>query len=347
MILKYVLAIIMICVIVLVHETGHYLIARMNGIVAKEFFIGIGPTIWKKQKGETLFSVKAFPFGGACVFGNEEDVEDPSTNSYLSANVWARIATIFAGPFFNFLLAFVCSLFVIGATGYTGTTVVEVTKGSPAEEAGLQPGDLITRFDGAKVYMYGEITFATMYNNGEPVEVVYKRAGKTYHTTVVPKYDEDYKRMMIGITFSAGDTKPTALETIKYSYANVRYWIKLSVQSIKMLFTGIVSVNDLSGPVGVANMVSDVYDEASDYGIRVVIYSLLDFAILITANLGVMNLLPFPALDGGKLIFLFIEAIRKKPVNREVEGMISFIGVVLLLLLMVFVMYNDIRKIFM
>lgn len=347
MILKYILAIIMICMIVLVHESGHFLIAKMNGIVAKEFFIGIGPTIYKKQRGETLFSIKAFPFGGACVFGNEEDIEDPTTNSYLSANVYARIATIFAGPFFNFLLAFVLSLFVIGATGYTGTTVTEVTPGSPAWEAGLEPGDLITRFDGQKVYMYGEITFATMYNNGEPVDVVYKRDGKLYSTTVTPHYDEDYKRMMIGITFSSGDSKPNALETIKYSYANVRYWIKLSIQSIKMLFTGVVSINELSGPVGVANMVSDVYEEASGYGIKVIIYSLLDFAILITANLGVMNLLPFPALDGGKLVFLFIEAVRKKPVKREVEGMISFIGVVLLLLLMVFVMYNDIRKIFM
>lgn len=347
MILKLIIAIFMLCIIVLCHEFGHYIIARANGIVAKEFFIGVGPILWKKQKGETLFSLRLFPFGGACVFGNEEDVDKPEENSYLSANVWARIATILAGPFFNFILAFLLSLFVIGATGYTGTTITEVSPDSPASEAGLQAGDKIIRFNGSKVYMYGEITFATIYNNGEPCEVVFLRDGERYATSVIPKYNEEFGRMMMGITFSGATEKPSAIETIKYSYANVRYWIKISVQSLKLLFTGIVSVNELSGPVGVTMAVSEVYDEASSYGIMVLIYSMLDFAILITANLGVMNLIPFPALDGGKLIFLFIEAITGKPVKREIEGFVSFIGVALLFVLMAFVMFNDVRRLFM
>jgi len=344
MILKIIIALVMICVIVLAHEFGHYIIARMNGIIAKEFFIGVGPTIWKKQKGETLYSIKLLPLGGACVFGNEDDIEDPSQNSYLSANVWARIATIFAGPFFNFLLAFVISLFVVSGTGYTPTQVVDVTPGSPAAAAGIQPGDKITRFDGKKVYMYGEITFATMYNAGEPVEVTLLRNGEKVRTVVTPEYDKNYGRMMIGITFTGSEVKPSPLQVLKYSHATVRYWIKISIESLKMLFTGRVAMNELSGPVGITQAVSEVYDEASDYGLMAIVYSMLDFSILITANLGVMNLIPFPALDGGKLVFLFYEAIRKKPVSKEIEGAVNLVGIVLLMILMVFVMFNDIQR---
>lgn len=346
MIIKILIALVMICVIILVHEFGHYIVGRANGIVAKEFFIGVGPTLWKKQKGETLYSIKAIPFGGACVFGNEEDIEHPEQSSYFNANVYSRIATILAGPVFNFLLAFVLSLFVIGATGYTPTRIAEVTKGSPAEAAGIQAGDLITRFNGSKVYMFGEISYATMYNNEEPIKVELLRGNEKIYTSVTPKYDEEYGRMMMGITFAGTTEKPTPIETLKYSYANVRYWIKISISSIKMLFTGTVSPKELSGPVGVTMAVSEVYDEASNYGIMAIIYTMLDFAILITANLGVMNLIPFPALDGGKLVFLIIEAVTRKPVNREVEGIISFIGVVLLFVLMAFVLFNDVQRIF-
>ena len=346
MVLKILIALIMLCVIILVHEFGHYIIGRANGIVAKEFFIGVGPTIWKKQKGGTLFSVKAFPFGGACVFGNEEDIEHPEESAYYNSNVYSRIATILAGPVFNFLLAFLLSLFVIGATGYTSTRISEVTPDSPAEKAGLQAGDMITKFDGHKVYLFGEIAFSTTYNNEEKIEVQFKRDGKKMSTFVTPKYDPEYGRMMMGVAFDATTEKLSPIDTIKYSYANVRYWIKLSIFSIKMLFTGTVSPKELSGPVGITVAVSEVYDEAATYGIMAIIYSMLDFAILITANLGVMNLVPFPALDGGKLIFLIIEAVTKKPVSREIEGIVSFIGIVLLLILMAFVMFNDVQKIF-
>lgn len=346
MIVKILIALVMIAVVIIVHEFGHYIIGRANKIVAKEFSIGMGPAFFKKKVGETLFTIRAIPFGGACIFGNEEDVDKPEENSYLSANVWSRIATIFAGPFFNFILAFVISLFVISGTGYTGTKIIEVSAGSPAAEAGLQAGDIITKFNGSKVYMYGEITFDTVYNNGEPIDVELLRGKEKVRTTVTPVYDESFGRMMMGITFKGENEKPTPLETIKYSFANVRYWIRLSLKSLKMLFTGVVSPKELSGPVGVTVAVSEVYDQASSYGISAIIYSMLDFAILISANLGVMNLVPFPALDGGKLVFLLIEAVTRKPVNRDVEAVISFIGVVLLLILMGFIMFNDISKIF-
>lgn len=346
MIIKILIAVIMICIIILVHEFGHYIIGRANGIVAKEFFIGVGPILFKFEKGGTVFSLRAIPFGGACVFGNEEDFENPQDSPYLSASVWARFASIVAGPIFNFILAFVLSLFVIGATGYTPTKVIDVTEGSPAEQAGIQAGDLITRFDGSKVYMFGEITFATMYNNSEPIAVELLRGNEKIRTIVTPVYDEQYGRMMMGITFGGVEEKPTPIETIKYSYANVRYWIRISVASVRMLFTGVLSPKELSGPVGVTMAVSEVYDAAADYGIMAIIYSMLDFAILISANLGVMNLIPIPGLDGGKLLFILIEAVTRKPASKEVEGIVTFIGFAILMLLTGYVLFNDIQRIF-
>lgn len=344
-IFKIILSLLIICVIIIAHEFGHFIIARANGIEVKEFFVGIGPNIITRKRGNTVFSLKLIPFGGACVFMDEDDIDNPEECSYLKASVYSRIATVLGGPIFNFLLAFVFSLFVIGSVGYSNTVITEVTSSSPAEEAGLKAGDEIIKVKGHRVYFYGEVTFVTMYNNGEPIALVVKRDGKKIDTSIVPKYNEEYGRMMMGITFGEGVDNPTPIQTIQYSFYNVRYWIKLTISSIKMLFTGGVSVNDLSGPVGITQTVSEVYDSAAAYGLRVIVLSLMDLAILISANLGVMNLLPFPALDGGKLIFLIIEAITKKPVNKNIEGAVNFVGMALLMLLMVFVLYNDIMKI--
>lgn len=342
---KIIIAILIICIIIISHEFGHYLIARANGITVKEFFVGMGPTIFSKEISGTMFSIKPIPFGGACVFMDEDDIDHPENCSYLNASVYARMATIIGGPLFNFILAFILSLFVIGSVGYSDTVLSDVGEGSPASQAGILPGDEIIKYNGHRVYVYGEVTFETSYNTGEPIDLTIKRDGRIINTTVIPKYDESLGRMMMGITFRSGVDNPTPLETIKYSYLNVRYWIKLTLKSIKMLLTGQISAKELSGPVGITQAVSTVYDSASSYGIKAVILSLIDMTILISANLGVMNLLPFPALDGGKLIFLIIEAITKRPVDKRVEGAVNFVGMAMLMLLMVFVLYNDILRI--
>lgn len=347
MILKIILALFIICFIIVAHEFGHFIIARANGIEVKEFFVGIGPTIWSKKKGDTLFSLKLIPFGGACVFMDEEDIDHPEQCSYLQASVFARIATVIAGPIFNFILAFVFSLFLIGSVGYTDTAIEEVTVGSPAEAAGIMPGDEVVKINGSKVYFYGEVTFDTMYNKGEPMDLVVKRNGENVKLTVVPEYNAEYGKMMMGITFAGKNVKCTnPIQILKYGLVNVRYWIKITVKSLKQLLTGGISVNELSGPVGITQVVSDTVDAAAPSGLKTVILSLIDLLVLISANLGVMNLLPFPALDGGKLIFLIIEAVTKKPVNRNVEGAINFVGMALLMILMIFVLYNDVTRIF-
>ena len=146
-------------------------------------------------------------------------------------------------------------------------------------------GDEIVKVDGSKVYFYNEVTFATMYNNGEPLSLKINRDGKTLDIVVTPEYSEEYGRMMMGISFGEWVENPSPLQIIKYSFLNVRYWVKITLSSLKMLFTGIISVNELSGPVGITQTVSDVYDEASEYGFKAVLLSLMDLLILISANL--------------------------------------------------------------
>ena len=195
---KIILSILLICVIIIVHEFGHYIIAVANGIKVKEFFVGVGPNIISKKKGDTIFSLKLIPFGGACVFMDEDDIDHPENCSYLSASVYSRIATVLAGPIFNFILAFVFSLFVIGSIGYSNTVITEVSKGSPAESAGIVSGDEIIKINNERVYFYGEVTFETMYNTGEPINLVIRRNREVINTVIVPKFNEEYGRMMMG-----------------------------------------------------------------------------------------------------------------------------------------------------
>ncbi len=343
--MKIILSLLMLCIIILVHEFGHFIIAKANGIEVKEFFVGIGPNIFSKTVNGTKYSLKAFPFGGACVFIDEE-AENIEECSYEKASVYSRIATVLAGPVFNFILAFLCSLFVIADNGISGTVIVEVTEGTPAYEAGFKAGDEILKVDNSRVYMYGEVVIETMTNNGKPMNFLVKRGNEKIKLSVTPEYNEEYDRNMLGIVFGADTGKLKPLDTIKYSFLNVRYWIKLTVKSLVMLFGGQAKLDDLSGPVGVTQAVGEVYDSASSYGIMAIIYSMLDMTILISANLGVMNLLPFPAIDGGKLVFLVIEAVTKKRVDRKIEGAINFVGMVLLFGLMILVLFNDVTKLF-
>lgn len=349
--------------VVVAHEFGHFLLAKMNGIHVVEFSVGMGPKLIKVQGKDTLYTLRLLPIGGACIFEQEDGLEEEEKDkengktegyledtqendgSFIHAKVWKRIATVAAGPIFNFLLAFLLSLIVVGVAGSDRPDLVSVMDGYPAQEAGLMPGDRIISLNGGRVYLYREVSFFSGLSQGKPVTVVYERGGERYTTVITPRYDEQAGRYYMG--FSGGAyIKDNALETIRDSYYEVRYWIKMTIQSLRMLFNGQASVRDLSGPVGVAQVVGEVYEEASTYGLLTVVINMLNIAILLSANLGVLNLLPLPALDGGRLVFMLIEAVRGKPVPRDKEAIVHFIGFALLMILMVFVLYNDILRLF-
>ena len=342
--MKILIALLVFSVIIIIHELGHFLFAKLNGITVVEFSLGMGTRLLSHEWGGTRYSLKLLPFGGSCMMLGEDEDED-GEGTFGSKSVWARISVIVAGPGFYFLLSFVLSLFIIGNIGYDVPILLGVSEGMPAQEAGLQAGDRITKMNGRSIRLYREVQNYSMFHEGEPVVFEYERDGQTYTTTVEPVMTQQgYK---YGISGSVNYRhKTNVMETVKYSAYEVYYWIDLTIQSLKMLLHGGVNLNDVSGPVGVVDVIGDTYEESKSDGLLYIWLNLMNVAILLTANLGVMNLLPIPALDGGRLVFLLLEAIRRKRVNPETEAKIHFAGLMLLLVSMVVVMFNDVRKIF-
>ena len=433
--MKWLVSILIFGILILFHEYGHFLAAKLNGVKVTEFSFGFGPRLLSTVKNGTRYSLKALPFGGSCAMkGLLEDGDDDVTgdDSFMAKSVGKRMSIVLAGPFFNFLLAFFAAVILISVIGYDPTDVTYIAEDAPCAEAGLQEGDRILSINGRKMAIGGDVdAYFTFHTLAEEEELTVKvlRDGKEMEFTFLPKAEHRY---MLGISYNAdeepaellmvqsgsaaeaaglytGDivtavngtkigsgselaaymteqpldgsvitvtvqrngrsveaqiepsmttyvtpgfssyaprVKTGALGVLKYSLTEIRYWISLVIRSIGMLFNGQAGIRDLSGPVGVVNVISDTYEEAQSAGTLVVVMSMLHLLILLSANVGVMNLLPLPALDGGRFLFLLIEGITGRPVNRKVETAITFAGTILLLLLMFFVLYQDIARLF-
>ena len=430
--MNIVLAVLILSIIIIVHELGHFLLAKKNGIGVTEFSLGMGPRLVSKVIGDTRYSLKLLPIGGSCIMIGEDEIVEDDERSFNKKGVWARISVVAAGPIFNFIFAFLLALIVVGMLGYDPATVASVTKGSPADVAGLQPGDRITEINGYHVDLSKDAELYLYLNplSEENLDISYVRDGEEYSTTVTPKFVDQYmlgfgyngdensaaisevykdypldlagvkagdiivaingtsiktgsdisnyfnenplsdtpveitylrgeeevtvtatpllasQGYTIGTNFFAGYEKANFFEIIKYSFIEVKFQIKQVMLSLGKLIGGQIGADQIAGPVGVVNAIGTMYDSAKTYGFRTVFLSLSSFAIMISANLGVMNLLPIPALDGGRLIFLFIEVIRGKRISQEKEGLVHAIGIVCLMILMVFVLFNDISKFF-
>lgn len=375
------LAILVFSLIIIIHEFGHFIVAKFNKVRVLEFSLGMGPRLisWgRTEKGmkvhlfksgnyfeehpeynvNTLYSVKILPFGGSCMMlGEEEHMEDK--DAFSQKSVYARMAIIFAGPLFNFILAFLLALILIGWRGYDAPVVTMVQDGFPMAQAGVEVGDTIREINGETIVLSRELTYETnVFHpfNGDPVEMVVERDGVEKALTMTPvltKQSDGSQRYQLGFRHGVRE-KAGFFGTLKYSAYEVKFWISTTIRSLGQMISGKVSTKDISGPVGIVKVVGDVVsensasqkgDKAGDALARVVI-SLINISILLTANLGVMNLLPIPALDGGRLLFLIIEWIRRKPMNEKVENYINAAGFFLLMALMVFILGNDIWKLF-
>lgn len=361
--------------VVISHELGHFLIGRKNGIRVVEFAVGMGPTLFSYTKNGTKYSLKLLPFGGACMFDGEDGVEQerseaapeleaapaeesgPRGVAFTEAGVWARIAAVFAGPFFNFILAFVVAVILSAFSGadlpvvgdVDGVDITTAQEGdvliTAAKDAGLQKGDVIKKIGREPIHFFREVSLISALNQGEEMVITYERNGKRFVTTLTPQYDENSGRYYMGITNGGAYMKCNPLQVFQYGFYEVEYWVKITYKSLVMLVRGQVSKDDVSGPVGIAQFVGESYDQAEkNYGTPYAILTMLEIIVLLSVNLGIMNLLPLPALDGGRLVFMFVEVIRGKPVPPEKEGMVHFAGLVVLMALMVFIMYNDIMK---
>ncbi len=342
-------------VVVIAHEFGHFLLAKANGIHVVEFAVGMGPNLISTEKGGTKYSLKLFPIGGACMFEGEDGLNEregePSEGSFNKASVWGRISTVVAGPFFNFILAFIVAFIMVNMSdvfAIRDSVATQVSEGGGAEAAGMQAGDLILSINGEKVRLYQEISlFMQASYRGGDLEIVYERDGERFTTTLTPQYDEGMGTYLLGV-MNGEFREPKGIETLKYAWYEMRYSVKATYKSLGMLLRGRVSREDVAGPVGIAvNVVGKTYDEAKNYGWQSVVISMLNIVLMLSVNLGILNLLPVPALDGGRLVFLFLEVIRGKPVPPEKEGMVHFVGLVFFMVLMVFIFFNDLVNIFM
>ena len=331
--------------IIIFHELGHFILAKANGIRVDEFSLGLGRTLIAKKSGGTFFCMKLLPFGGACMMG-EDDADDISEGSFNSKSVWARISVIVAGPLFNLLLAWIFCVILVGATGYQSTEISGVADGYSAQEQGLQAGDVIKEINGRSVHIWDDVRLYTLtHPDDAPYEVVYERGGEEYTVQIEPRQLEGDASPLLGMS-SGNFERPGFFGTLQYGFYRLEYWMHYTVDCLRMLVTGQVGLQDMSGPVGIVAVVDDVYESAAPSGFAVIMLSLINFGTLLSANLGVMNLLPIPALDGGRLVFLIVEAIRRKRVPPEKEGMVHFAGFALLMVLMVVIMFNDIMKLF-
>ncbi len=424
--MNVVIALLVLSVIIIIHELGHFLLAKANGIGVTEFAVGMGPRIVQHKKGETVYCIKLLPFGGSCMMvGEDEEIDDEK--AFNKKSVWARISVIAAGPIFNFILAFVMAVIITANIGYDPCVIAKVDEGSVAYAAGLRAGDEIISINGDRVHFGRDYSLYELVYPDKTLELVYMRDGQENTASVTPRYVEkdnyqvgvSISNLVVaevvegrpaalagimkddviqkingttmenaeqavatinnsngealtftvlrngqtvdvtvqpavvhvtgyetGISINYGRVKANALDTVVLSFCEVKYWIDTVFESLGMMIRGEVSKDDVAGPVGVVNMIGSVVEESKDDGAFYVFLNLFNMILMLSANLGVMNLLPLPALDGGRLVFLVIEAVRGKPIDREKEGMVHFVGIILLMILMVFITFNDIINLF-
>lgn len=345
-----ILAIILFCVMIFPHELGHFIAARAMGIKVNEFAFGMGPTLWKKQGEETLYSIRLFPIGGFCAMEGEDGAEEdesgqliePDERSFSAKKPWQKIIVLAAGSFMNVLCAVLIMTLVIGISGFTSNMIGTVTPDSPAAIAGMVPGDEIVEINGNQVETWEDvISFMPKDDSTVHVKVDGKDGIRDLELTPVLSdvTDETGKvveqRYVIGITSKITHNPVKALAAGAQSTWNLG---KMIFESLGMLLNGEAGADDLTGPVGMVQMVS----QSVDYGFWY--YGFL--TAMICVNLAIINMLPLPALDGGRIIFVLITMITGKKVSEKIEGTVHLAGMVLLFSLMIYVCFNDVIRIF-
>lgn len=330
-------AIIVFLLVVMLHELGHFAVAKMVGIKVLEFSIGMGPVIYSNEKGETKYSLRALPIGGyVAMEGEETDSEDE--RSFNNAKVSSRIAVVLAGATMNFVLAIVAFFITNMVRGFPTTVINDFTENSPAYTAGMRSGDKVISIDGAEIKSWDEISKTISHAVNEKMDFVVERDGESVdlQIPVVEQNIEGYgTRKIVGII---PKNETSFGQSVIYAFKDTGYVIKMVFSALRGLVTGGVHTQDLAGPIGVINIIS----EQSKNGIL----SVISILGLISANLGVMNLLPIPALDGGKILFLLIEGIKGEPVNTKIEQGFATAGIMLLFALVLYVtIFGDLKRI--
>ena len=386
--LGIILGILSLSIIILIHEFGHFIFAKLFGVGVLEFSLGMGPRIISFIKGNTRYSWKAIPLGGSCAmlgedaagsgdfteYGAKVDNEkgtidfdgviykkdEIDTKSINKKSPLQKMIITFSGPLFNFLLAFILIIPIVLYTGADIPVIQSVAENSAASIATpfpLEEGDKIigmqTGSDKTDISFYREVLLFMQLHakdfeeKNELILVTFERDGRVLRTLLQPKYDEEYQRSLIGVTFNNEIKKPSnAIELLDFSVREFKWNAYAVIRGLKMLVTGGVGMKDMSGPVGTVAFMGETIEMAKSYSVFSMLYTIAQLIILISINLGIMNLLPIPALDGGRILLYAIEMITGKPIDQKIEGMVNGAGMIFLLVLMALVLGNDILKLF-
>ena len=348
-----VLAILAFGIIIAIHELGHYLSAKALNVKVNEFAIGMGPKLLKKQGKETLYTLRALPFGGFCSMeGEHEEGDDPDPRSFLSQKRWRRIVILMAGSVANFIAAFIIIIILTaGAVGFVGTTIVGLHDDFPnTGSEGLMPGDTIISINGERLFYIEDFMLMMHLNTGNSVDLVINRSGQAITLNNFPlqqhMYDIDgVMRERYGISFNYIENG--FLQTIKYSGYQTYNFMRMIRLSIAMIVSGSASIQDFAGPVGIVNEMNNIGQQSPTTAAA--IGNIVFFTAFIGVNVAFINLLPIPAMDGGRILFTLltwvIEKITRKRLDPKYEGYINTGAFVLLIGLMVIILYNDVMKI--
>lgn len=328
-ILTVIYAVLMFVILIIPHEFGHFIVAKAVGVQVNEFSFGMGPKLFQRKKGETTYSIRALPIGGYCAMEGENDESD-NPRAFNNKPVWAKILVLIAGAVMNVITAIVIMTIIVGVSGVATNTIGRVVKGSPAADAGLKAGDEIVMISGNKIDSWEEVS-KYIGSSGKSVSITVKRGSSKKTISVTPeKKNGSY---MIGIV-AATDHNPA--KALKYGSQMSFNMLKATYQSFGMLFTGKATVKDMSGPVGIVSLVNQTTSTG--------FVSFMFLTAFLCMNLAVVNMLPFPALDGGRVLMVIIRKITGKMITDDIEAKINLAGFACLFALMIFVTWQDISR---
>ena len=336
LLVEILVTLLVLSVLIIGHELGHYTAGRILKFDILEFAFGMGPRLCGFKKNGIEYNIRLFPIGGMCRFAGEDEKPD-SAGSFRAKAPWKRAIVVFAGPFMNFVLAFIISMILYMGWGtYDQSRLIaqSVTENGPAAVAGVLPGDEFVSVDGKTVDSFDALRAGLDAASPESLTLSVLRNGEAVTLTLRDLYDEEAQAIMMGVTITYPTVPDGFFAAIGHSFTYCREMGLVIFKSLGMLFTGKASLNDMSGVVGVTRIVG----EAISYGIE----SVLSLSVMLSVNLGIMNLLPIPALDGGRLLFIVVEWIRRKPIPPEKEGIVHLIGMALLMALMVYLVIHDV-----
>ncbi len=340
-----IIAILLFGFIIFIHEFGHFITAKLSGIRVNEFAIGMGPTLVHFTRGETKYALRLFPIGGFCAMEGEDE-ESIDDRAFNNKPVWKRILVVIMGAVMNIILGLILMMIILGQQpAFNSTTIGEFSKGSATQAAGLQVGDVSTSVDGYRIYGDKDLSFALATVNPENVDIQVLRNGKTMDFKDVKFNTKPVNgKNVLQLDFYVQPIRKNVGTLIAKSAQDTVSTVRMIWFSLIGLVSGKYGLNDVAGPVGAANAIGEAATIGLQQSFMAAFNNILFMMMVITVNLGVVNLLPFPALDGGRLVFLVVEGIRRKPINPKYEGWVNAAGFFLLIGLMVIITFSDILR---